>query len=94
MIEVKRKSGKKVKGYISEVEDDLFVIADTAAASSYDVRYSEVNSVKPYQLPTGGDTKKLVIIGGSGCGWCDGSGDLCLQTLQALGAGRQDLPGL
>ena len=71
MIEVKRKSGKKVKGYISEVEDDLFVIADTAAASSYDVRYSEVNSVKPYQLPTGGNTKKLVIIGGSGCGWCE-----------------------
>ena len=63
LIEVKRKSGKNVKGYISEVKDDLFVVADTAAASSYKVRYSEVASVKPYNLPTGPSSKGIVITG-------------------------------
>ncbi len=62
LIEVKRKSGKKVKGYISEVKDDLFVVADTAAASSYEVHYNEINSVKPWKLPTPG-SKQMVLIG-------------------------------
>lgn len=63
LVEVKRKTGKKVKGYISEVKDDGFVVADTSAASSYEVRYSEVNSVKPWKLPNPGSSKQMVIIG-------------------------------
>lgn len=62
LIEVKRKSGKKVKGYISEVKEDSFMVADTAAASSYEVRYSEVTFVKPWKLPIPG-SKQMVIIG-------------------------------
>ncbi|HEX4946819.1 MAG TPA: hypothetical protein VFZ34_09155 [Blastocatellia bacterium] len=54
LIEVKRKGSKKVKGYISEAKDDSFVVADTAAASSYEVRYAEVDSVKPWQVQSGG----------------------------------------
>ncbi len=63
LIEVNRKHGKKVKGYLSEVKEELFVVADTAAATSHEVHYSEVKVVKPWKLPTGGDTKKMVLIG-------------------------------
>ena len=62
LIEVKLKSGTKRKGYISEAKDEGFVVADTAAASSHDVRYDEVASVKPYKLPTGPGNKKTAII--------------------------------
>jgi hypothetical protein len=62
LIEVKRKGGKKVKGYLSEVKDDSFVVADTAAASSYEVRYAEVDSVKPWQVLNGGPSKKKTIL--------------------------------
>ncbi len=63
LVEVNRKRGKKVKGYLSEVKEDLFVVADTAAATSHELHYSEVKVVKPWKLPTGGDTKKMVLIG-------------------------------
>jgi hypothetical protein len=62
LIEVKRKSGKKVKGYISEVKDDSFIVADTAAASSYEVRYSEVEGVKPWKPSTGPSSKGMVVM--------------------------------
>ena len=62
LIEVKRKSGKKVKGYISEVKEELFVVADTAAASSYDIRYGEVTSVKPWKIATGPSSKGMVLM--------------------------------
>ena len=64
LIEVKRKGGKRVKGYISEVKDDSFVVADTAAASSHEIRYGEVDSVKSWQRPTGGTSSKGLIIMG------------------------------
>lgn len=62
LIEVKRKGSRKVKGYISEVKDDSFVVADTAAASSYEIRYSEVDSVKPWQLRTGPSSNGMVLM--------------------------------
>lgn len=62
LIEVKRKGGKKVRGYISEAKDDSFVVADTAAASSYEIRYSEVDSVKSWQVPNVGPSKKKTIL--------------------------------
>ena len=62
LIEIKLKTGKKRKGYISENKEASFVIADTAAASSYNVRYDEVAAVKPYQLPTGPGNKKTVLL--------------------------------
>lgn len=62
LIEVKLKTGKKLKGYISETKEELFVVADTAAASSHDIRYAEVAAVKPYKLPTGPGNKKMVAL--------------------------------
>lgn len=62
LIEVKRKGSKKVKGYISEVKDDSFVVADTAAASSYEICYGEVDSVKPWQLRTGPSSKGMILM--------------------------------
>lgn len=62
LIEVKLKNGTKRKGYISEAQDEGFVVADTAAASSYDIRYAEAASVKPYKLPNGPGNKKTAII--------------------------------
>lgn len=62
LVEVKRKGGKKVKGYISEVKDDSFIVADTAAASSYEIRYAEVDSVKPWQVPNPGPSNKKNIF--------------------------------
>jgi hypothetical protein len=61
LIEVRRKNGKNVKGYISEVKDDSFIVADTAAASSYELRYSEVTGVKPWKLSTGPSSKKTIF---------------------------------
>jgi hypothetical protein len=58
LIEVKLKNGTKRKGYISEAKDDLFVIADTAAASSYDLRYAEVAAVNPISCRPGRATKR------------------------------------
>ncbi len=53
-----------MNGYISELKADSFVVADTAAASSHEIRYGEVASVKAWQRPTGGPSSKgLVIMG-------------------------------
>lgn len=63
LIEVKLKNGTKRKGYISETKGDAFVVADTAAASSYDVHYAEVAAVKPYKLPTNPGNKRMIVLG-------------------------------
>jgi len=65
LIEVKRKGSKKVQGYISAVKDDSFVVADTAAARSYEIRYSEVTVVKPWQVSSGGPSSKKSIVWGT-----------------------------
>ncbi len=63
LIEVKRKSGKNVKGYLSAVKDDSFIVADTAAATSYEIRYGELASVKPWKIATGPSSKGMVLVG-------------------------------
>jgi hypothetical protein len=65
LIEVKRKGGKKVKGYINEVKDNSFIVADTAAASSYEIPFGEVDSVKPWNVPNGGPSSKKSILWGA-----------------------------
>jgi ribosomal protein S1 len=45
-VQVKLKDGRVVKGYITEVADNAFVISDRKTAATYRFTYAEVKQVK------------------------------------------------
>ena len=58
-VEVKLKDGTKLKGYISQVNDRNFVVADEKTGKTTEVPYSRAKQVKGNNLSTG---VKIVIV--------------------------------
>jgi len=79
-VEIKLRDSSKIKGYISEVAQDNFVVSDPKTGASQTLSYAEVSSVKK---TSGGSIKPWLILGavaaGVGITWaivkpavCDG----------------------
>ena len=52
-VEVKLRDKTKLKGYISEISDDYFVVRDPRAGTATPVAYSQVKQIKGNNLSTG-----------------------------------------
>jgi hypothetical protein len=59
-VEVKLKDKTKLKGYLSEVADDHFVVIDAKSGEATKVLYPQVGQVKGNNLSKG--TKQIIII--------------------------------
>jgi hypothetical protein len=79
-VEIKLRDSSKIKGYISEVAQDNFVVSDPKTGASQTLSYAEVSSVKK---ASGSSIKPWLILGavaaGVGITWaivkpavCDG----------------------
>jgi hypothetical protein len=64
-IEIKLRDKTKLKGYISEINDDSFAITDSKTGAVTKVEYSQVKQVKGNNLSTG---VKIAIGIGIGIG--------------------------
>jgi hypothetical protein len=53
-IELKLSDKTKLKGYVSEVADDHFVVIDKKTGAATNVAYTQVQTVKGNNLSTGG----------------------------------------
>jgi hypothetical protein len=53
LVEVKLRDKTKLRGYVSEVADEHFVVADARTGASTPVAYSQVKQVKGQNLSTG-----------------------------------------
>jgi len=60
-VEVKLKDGKKVKGFISEVNNDGFVVTNASTSVSTQLSYDRVKQVKGNNLSTG--VKIAIVVG-------------------------------
>lgn len=60
-VEVKLLDGTKLKGYISDREQDSFTVTDRKTGASSVVRYAEVSEVK--KSAGGMSTKSWIVIG-------------------------------
>lgn len=62
-VEVKLRDKTKLKGYISQINDDSFVIADAKTGTTTEVTYPNVTQVKGNNLSTGAKIAIGVAIG-------------------------------
>lgn len=62
-IEVKLRDKTKLKGYVSQINADSFVIADAKTGATTEVSYPNVTSVKGSNLSTGAKIAIGVAIG-------------------------------
>ncbi len=62
-IEVKLRDKTKLKGYVSQINADSFVIADAKTGATTEVPYPNVTSVKGNNLSTGAKIAIGVAIG-------------------------------
>jgi len=59
-VSVKLKQGKKLKGYVSQVGEDSFVITDSRTGSTTSIAYGDVAEIKRNK---GLSTGKAILIG-------------------------------
>lgn len=62
--EVKLKNGGKLIGYVSEIKDGSIIFAETAIATTREISYTDIHSVKTYKPPSVnklGKNKKTVL---------------------------------
>jgi hypothetical protein len=52
-VEIKLQDKTKLAGYVSEVKDDSFIIADPKTSATTTVAYADVTQVKGHNLSTG-----------------------------------------
>jgi hypothetical protein len=60
-ISVKLRNKTKLKGYVSRIEEDAFVIADAKTSAETRVAYGDITQVKGHNLSTG--AKIAIAIG-------------------------------
>jgi len=60
-VEVKLRDGTKLKGYISETNEDSFVVVDAKTGASIPVAYPQVKQVKGNNLSNG--AKLAIAVG-------------------------------
>lgn len=65
-VEVKLKDNTKLKGFISDANQDSFTVVDSKTGSSQNLSYSEPSSVK--KAGSGLSTKTLIILGAAAVG--------------------------
>ncbi len=56
-IELRLTDGRKVKGYISEIEEDHFIIVDEKTSTATQIAYQQVQKVKRQKLSN--DARKI-----------------------------------
>jgi hypothetical protein len=61
-VELKLRDGRKLKGYISEISDDHFVVMDSENGTAVPVAYTQVKQVKGNNLSTGAKIAIGVVI--------------------------------
>ena len=61
-VELKLKSGGKLIGYISAMKDGSVVFAETLRATTHEISYTEINSVKAYNPPSAQSISKKKTI--------------------------------
>ena len=61
-VNIKLKSGKKIKGYVSETKADSFVVTDNKTGATTEVRYYDVKQAKGKNRSTGA-TAAIAIAG-------------------------------
>jgi len=85
-VNVKLQSGEKVKGRISEINDDAFTVRveNKGQATTRDIRYDEVKSISAKDSK-GGQIAYRAIFGPAGIG-----GAVLLVTLVAIAAAQRD----
>ncbi len=52
-VQVKLKDGTKLKGYVSQINENSFVVADEKTGAETEVPYPQAKQVKGYNLSTG-----------------------------------------
>lgn len=75
LIEVKLKDDTKIKGYITEIKDDSFVLVGKKNAASTNISYAQVRKIQVVVPPA------LIIAGIAGIG-------LFAAIIYACGSGR------
>ena len=60
-VEVKKKDGTKLKGYISQADEDSFTLIDSKTKQSTEIAYGDVAKVK--NRSSNGDKIALIAIG-------------------------------
>ena len=60
-IEVKLKDGTKLKGYVSQINENSFVVVNEKTAAAKEVQYPNVKQVKGNNLSTG--VKIAIVVG-------------------------------
>ena len=61
-VELKLRDGKKLKGYVSQVADDHFVVVDVKTGATTPVPYPQVKQVKGNNLARGVQIAIAVVI--------------------------------
>ena len=62
-VEIKLRDKTKLKGYVSQINDDSFVVADAKTGATTEVTYPNVTQVKGNNLSTGAKIAIGVAIG-------------------------------
>ena len=60
-VEVKLKGGTNIKGYVSEINENDFVVTDSKTGQLIPVPYANVKQVTGHHLPTG--VKIIIVLG-------------------------------
>ena len=69
-VEVKLKDGTKLKGYVSQVNENSFIVTDEKTGTSTEVSYPQAKQVKGNNLSTGVKvTIALVVVFGLAILW-------------------------
>lgn len=60
-VEVKKKDGTKLKGYVSQADEDSFTLTDSKSKQSSEIAYGDVEKIK--NRSSKGDKIALIAIG-------------------------------
>ena len=60
-IEVKQKDGTKLKGYVSQINENNFVVVDEKTGAVSEVSYPNVKQIKGHHVSTG--VKVAIVVG-------------------------------
>ena len=61
-VEIKLRDKTKMKGYISEIGDDTFILTDSRTGTATAIAYSNVEQVKQRKLSSRGKDIEFVVI--------------------------------
>jgi hypothetical protein len=63
-VEIKLRDKTKIKGYVQEIADDIFVVVDDRTGATTTIAYPQVKQVKGNNLSTGAKFAIFVLVMG------------------------------